>query len=588
MPTERVLNRNFKDLLGSTVRFEVPFFQRGYAWERRQWNKLMEDIDEQIISMVEDNNFEDQEHFFGPIVVLEKAHAPHPSLKRFQIIDGQQRITTLYLMLAILRNEFDSKAYLSQEAQKYSAEISALIVNNISNGDDYLRLKVFSSKGDRLPTYMVLFGENPSSPYLPEDQLLYVPGENHIDQFTKYFKKKVKNYDVPALWKMYQSIIQSLKIVWIPLDERKDDPQAIFESLNDAGMPLSAAELLCNYIFKPLINEESNSHEKLHNEKWLKARKIVGSNIFEEYLRDLFSIDERKRVGKNRRMYVHFKSRNKKLDESSAIKYLNDILDYTGIYNNIMQPIKCPHIDSGIQMQLIAIHATNMLSIAPFLMSVLMALHKETLTRDDTLVLLRETYVLLVRRKMASLLTTKYDTFFPSLLKKIINEPDKVIAFQEQVQKEGLWVADQILAEALITRELYNKRELNFSRHVLQEIDKQMQVLKEYPDYTSINTIEHICPQALEEGWIKYLGAEANDINLPRIKNTLGNLCLNSQPANSTFSRKLFEEKQKLLPVVSALARDLKNRKGPWNIAAIQERSKDLAQVALIVWKWNV
>lgn len=587
MPTGNVINRNFEEMFEIGVRFEIPFFQRGYAWELRQWKKLFEDIQTEIIENVSGNKFEDEEHFFGPIVVLEKI-SQHPSLKRFLVIDGQQRITTAYLLLAVIKKLLESKAHLSAEAQKHIVELDKLTRNNISGNDDYLRLKVFSTKGDRLPTYKVVFNANPNSPHLADDQLLYNPDENKIDAFVKYANKYLKSSDVPTLWQWYQAILKSLKIVWIPLDNEKDDAQAIFESLNDAGMPLSASELLCNYIFRPLTNDATNEHERLHNEKWLKARSAVGETNFEEYLRNLFSIGEKKRVGKERRMYVHFKIKNKKLTADTAKRALEQILDYTNVYNQISRPIQYPPTNTEIKRLLIAINDTNMSSIYPFLMALLKALENNSITEQEAVDILHETYVLLVRRKITSLSVTKYDTFFPSLLGKIVNEPDKIKAFQKHIQAEQIWVADQVFEDAFSTKELYNSRELNFSRHVLQEIDKALQPFGEFPDYSTIHTIEHILPQTLNDAWKVYLGADATHYNLPTTINTLGNLCLNSQPANSSFGQKPFIEKQAAYTDISALARDVKQRKEPWNIEAIEKRSKDLAQTALQVWKWKI
>jgi hypothetical protein len=115
-----------------------------------------------------------------------------------------------------------------------------------------------------------------------------------------------------------------------------------------------------------------------------------------------------------------------------------------------------------------------------------------------------------------------------------------------------------------------------------------MQPFGEYPDYSTINTIEHILPQTLNDHWKTYLSNDALHYSLPTIINTLGNLCLNSQPANSSFGQKPFIEKQAAYTDISALARDVKQRKEPWNIAAIELRSKDLAQKALQVWKWKL
>jgi hypothetical protein len=287
-------------------------------------------------------------------------------------------------------------------------------------------------------------------------------------------------------------------------------------------------------------------------------------------------------------MYVHFKSKHKKLTGDIAKRTLEQILDHTKVYNQISKPIQHPPSNSEVKKLLIAINDTNMTSIYPFLMSLLKAWEGNSITQQETIDILRETYVLLVRRKITSLSVTKYDTFFPSLLDKIVNEPDKVKAFQKHIQTEQLWVADQVFEDSFTSKDLYNQRELNFSRHVLQELDKSMQPFGEFPDYSTIHTIEHILPQTLNAAWKSYLGADASHYNLPTIINTIGNLCLNGQTANSSFGQKPFAEKQAAYTDLSALARDVKQRQEPWNISSIEQRSKDLAQKALEVWKWKI
>ena len=62
MPTDNVINRNFEDLFSNPVRYEIPFFQRGYAWEQRRWKKLLEDLNNEVIEIVENNNFDNEEN----------------------------------------------------------------------------------------------------------------------------------------------------------------------------------------------------------------------------------------------------------------------------------------------------------------------------------------------------------------------------------------------------------------------------------------------------------------------------------------------------------------------------------------------
>lgn len=600
-----IQNRNFEELFKFPVNYEIPFFQRAYSWERQQWKQLFEDLSEVLKDIVEkiksegedtvtpqllEKHLLEHEHYFGAVVVLEKRNSD-PSLKSFSVIDGQQRITTIYLFLALLTQILKTKTDLSPNAQKYVGELESLIQNKIdTKGDDYKRLKVYSNKGDRLPTFLKIFESNPESPTLPIDQQLYVPGQNQIEDFWNYAYKKFRNEDVGTLYAYSQAILKALKIVWIPLDEKKDNPQAIFEGLNDKGMPLSAIELLCSFLFKPLINEVTKQHETIHNEKWLKSIKAVGGeDNFEFYLRTLFSIDKPKMIGKGKLLYSHFKNTHKGITEKIAFEHLTRISDHADLFNHIHKPQepKYAHPNSEINTYLIKIKQTGMESSIPFTLSLLTELRARKINETDSLTVLNSLLVLLVRRKICELKTTKYDVFFPSLLGKIINEPDKAKAFQSQVLAEGLFVSDQEFEDAFINKQLYRFKELEFTRLILQDIDRKMQSFGQFPDYSSINTVEHVLPQELDQEWKDYLGTQAKDNLLDTYKHTLGNLCLISRPANSHAGRDPFEKKKEGYTDVSALTRDIKQRGGKWDIAAIKQRSKDLAKQGLEVWKWS-
>ena len=591
MPTEGVKNRTFKDLFTGTVRFEIPFFQRGYAWEKKQWDQLFLDLQEQIIDELSSGYTIDQvEHFFGPIVVLEKV-GDEPALKQFLVIDGQQRIVTVYLLLGIIRESLEAKKHLSFEASEYLAKLKRHLENDVDSTDDYMKLKVFSSKGDRLPTYRVMFGgdSNPRTPRLKTDLQLYVPGQNRVDQFTKYATKKLKaNFpDVPALWQLAQVLLRCLKIVWIPLDSEKDDPQAIFESLNDKGMPLTASELLCNYLFRPIMDAKED-FEDLHNDKWLAAiRLLEGDSRFEEYLRNLFSIGENKMVGKGRKVYVYFKHKNRSLSATSARQQLDDIYSGAPLYRTIREPLVHRHNNEEINSLLVSIANTRMDSSTPFVLAVLRALSTHAVSNDQCRAILSETLTLLVRRKMAELPTTQYNVMFPALLEKIVNEGQQVRALHEQFKKFGMLVSDQEFRDALVKKPLYRSRDLAFARMVLIEIDRRLQSHGQLPDYTTVNTIEHTLPQTLDDEWRRYLGGAEEDEHLEVLTNSLGNLCLLSGPANSSAGQNPFDKKRSEYSEVTALARQIKEHAGPWNLEAIQARSEVLSEQALKIWAWS-
>ena len=129
---------------------DTVFFQQGYAWEKRQWDQLFQDLQEQIIEELESGSaINEVEHFFETIVVMEQTGGPE--LKEFLVIDGQQRITTVYLLLGIIQKLIQEKKHLSGDAYGYLTELKKYLFNDVNGHDDYLKLKVFSSKGDRLP-----------------------------------------------------------------------------------------------------------------------------------------------------------------------------------------------------------------------------------------------------------------------------------------------------------------------------------------------------------------------------------------------------------------------------------------------------
>jgi hypothetical protein len=121
---------------------------------------------------------------------------------------------------------------------------------------------------------------------------------------------------------------------------------------------------------------------------------------------------------------------------------------------------------------------------------------------------------------------------------------------------------------------------------LLIEIDKKLQSYGQLPDYSTLGTIEHMIPQTLDEAWRTYLGADAEDEHLPTLIDTIGNLCLLSGPANSAVGQDPFESKKAAYSPLTALARQIKEHKCRWDLAAVRNRSQKLAKEALAVWAW--
>ena len=514
----------------------------------------------------------------------------NPNVLRYLVIDGQQRITTVYLLLSIIKEHLEQLQYKAGDATTHALKLRDLLSNEPLTDDDYERLKLYSSKGDRLPTYRALFGkaQNPHSRFYHTDVALYQPGNNQVDEFVKYVDRKLRqNFkDVPSLWQLAGVLLDSLRIVWIPLDGDKDDPQAIFESLNDKGMPLASSELICSYLFKPL--ETVTDFEQLHNHEWLGTiRQFAKQSDFEEYLRYLFSIGANKMVGKGRKVYVYFKNKNPRLNVVTARHRLAEIHENAKYYKMIASPVENRHPNKEIAGLLDAISCTRMDSCTPFLLDLLRADGNHAIPHATTIALLTETLTLLVRRKMTERAATVYDTMFPRLFATIAYEAFPIKAFQNQVREAGVWTSDDDFVDAVINRTLYRSRDLAFTRMVLMELDKTMQTFGQYPDYSSVPSIEHVIPQTLDESWKTYLGDDADRQDFQTKINSIGNLCLLSGPANSSAGQNPFTSKVKQYSEVTALARELKSYEGKWNMTAVEERSTRLAERARLRWAWS-
>ena len=598
--TGEIINRNFADIFSGEMRYVIPFFQRGYVWGSRNWNQLKQDIEEQILEPAQNGELADQEHFFGPVVVAEQT-GHHPRFKVFNIIDGQQRFTTVYLMLAYFRRRLETLMTKAPKAREHHEEIGKWLINRTdhrSTLDDYWRIKLFSVKGDRLATYYSVFGhQNPRTPALQDDLFLYLPSGNISGKFERWMGRNFGDSGEEDIWRWVRALAQCLKVVWIPLGSR-DDPQAIFESLNDKGIPLTAAELLCNYLFKPLITAKSD-YESLHRSKWLDVQRIDRSSPvaeafdFEEYLRHLFSIGHNKIVGKGRRLYVFFKQHNKNLNAGTANAHLNNIAQSAPLYRRILgeSTDRVTPVDELLKK----IGETNMTSCRPFLLAVLKKERDGIIPAEEVEALLKEVYVLLVRRKVAELSVTRYDSFFPPLVDRIV-APDRVAPtaalLHDAIRKEQLWVGDEDFKDALVRRPVYRSREIGFTRLILEEIDRHLAQEHggELPDYSTLDTVEHVAPQNIEtsDDWKRELGVDARSENYTRIVNTAGNLCLRKRERNSEMGRLPFAKKQELLrPSPSRLALDITDRVGPWNFKAIETRSAWLADIATRIWAWS-
>ena len=239
----------------------IPLFQRPYSWEPKDWNTLWDDL------MAQYDENDRASHFMGAIVTVPVKSVPVGVTKHL-VIDGQQRLTTLSILLAAIRD----KATANEDSATEGIIGDLLVNRHYTDPDD---LKLVPTQADRA-AYKALVQKKDIKPH----------EESRVIQAYKHFIKKLEGTDVEdapiAPGQTLQAIQQSLQVVMINLSE-SDDPYLIFESLNHKGKPLNQADLVRNYVLMRFQHSTSagGEQELVYEELWRPMETILNDSMHE-------------------------------------------------------------------------------------------------------------------------------------------------------------------------------------------------------------------------------------------------------------------------------------------------------------------
>ncbi|HEY9721465.1 MAG TPA: DUF262 domain-containing protein, partial [Oscillatoriaceae cyanobacterium] len=243
---------NFLKFLQGPKQFLIPIYQRTYSWTLRECRQLWNDI---CKAAVDDKV---SGHFVGSIVYVENGlYQAGASLHQLLVIDGQQRLTTLMLLLAALAKAID--------ASDNAAEISGKKVRNywLFNSDEEgdLRFKLVLTQGDKDTMGRLL-----------EDRELATTVSPRLVENFGFFAEQIRQTPI-SLDRLYQGI-GKLIIIDVALDRERDNPQLIFESLNSTGLDLTQADLIRNYV---LMGLEPKRQERIYQDAWYPMEQSFGA-----------------------------------------------------------------------------------------------------------------------------------------------------------------------------------------------------------------------------------------------------------------------------------------------------------------------
>ncbi|GAA8125098.1 DUF262 and DUF1524 domain-containing protein [Helicobacter pylori] len=530
--------------------FVIPIYQRLYSWEKEQCKQLWDDI----IKIGRDDKMSG--HFIGSILyVLDgNKHSGNPLL----IIDGQQRLTTITLLLIALRD------YLSDEVRRKEIEDHYLI-NSDKDGDKKFRLIL--SESDR-NTLLSLIDKDRREPSEPSSKI--------VENF-KLFEEWVSNTD--KLGTIFKGL-EKLTIVWIALKKEKDDPQLIFESMNSKGIELTQTDLIRNHI---IMETEAEKQEVFYKNYWRameeEFEQSKRKDLFNKFVRHYLTIKTGKIPNINR-VYVAFKDYQQK--EGIEIEdLLKDLQKYCGYFCQIVFKKEA---DNDLNKALGFLVDLDMDVMYPLLLELYSDYSDGVLSKDDFIPIidLIESYI--CRRAVCGLGTNSLNKVFPSFTKHI--QKDEYFKslkahFGSLTEKQRFPNNDEF-KNLFITIDFYKFKKNKYFLERLESFDTKE------PVNTKKCTIEHTMPQTLTPEWQRDLGENFEAIH-EKYLHTIGNLTLtgyNNKYSNNSFQEKRDMEKgfkQSPLRLNQSLKDDSKSVFGE---EEIKKRANDLADQALEIWTY--
>jgi len=548
------------EFLKKSPQFVIPIYQRTYNWGKRECRQLWDDI---LLTGRNDKVFA---HFVGSIVYVEKGLYSVSSQSPLLVIDGQQRLTTVTLLVeALARSLGDGEPMDGFSAKKLR---NYYLLNPLEDGER--KYKLVLSQTDKASLVALLDQQGQ-----PKEHSLRV--EANFDFFKEWVAEEKD--DVVALCKGLAKLV----IVDISLNRDQDNPQLIFESLNSTGRELSQADLIRNFI---LMGLEPQLQTKLYEQYWRPMELDFGQEAypthFDGFMRHYLTLKTGE-IPNVREVYEAFKEYARSPQVSGVEALVADIREFASYYCAMALGA-----EKDVELQS-AFHDLRELKVDvayPFLLELYHDRATGVLGKDELLPVVRlvESYVF--RRAVCAIPTNSMNKTFATFGRALKKDRymESILANFLLLPSYRRFPDDEEFKRDSQIRDLYNFRSRSYWLRRMENHDRKERVLVD--EYT----IEHIMPQNenLSAHWKAELGTDWERVKKTYL-HTLGNLTLTGY--NSEYSDRAFVEKRDMpdKPEQGLKVSPLKLNQGlgqleHWNEESIKTRAGKLAAQAISVW----
>ena len=524
--------------------YVVPLFQRRYSWEKKEWAALLDDL----VELSEDEN--PRTHFIGSIVTMPTNSIPE-GVSKFLLIDGQQRLTTIFILLALLRDNARKNGQKKLEEQINNT----LLTNPYDNDTDYYKL--LPTQGDRVAFQNLINTEE-----LSPDSL--------ITKAYQYFQKELqtRRLDGQVLKKV---IFSNLSVVSIVLG-KDDDPHLVFESLNAKGRPLTQADLIRNYFFMKIHIHEQ---DRIYKQYWEPMQNALGESLT-EFIRHYLMRDGA--IVKQSDVYFFIKDR---INQGDVLVCLKELARFASYYEKLLRPEKETHVK--IQKALQRLNRIEVTTAYPLLLNFYDDYAQERISSNDFVTLLQLIENFMLRRFVCNIASNQLNKVFPSLYGQIESryQSDSIFGLKSILQTKN-YPKDAEFRARLLDAKLYGGGDRGIKSRLILETLEEFYEHKEQASFENL-TIEHIMPQVLTDAWKKQLGDDWETTH-ELLLHTLGNLTLTGY--NPQLSNDSFEMKKVLLNESHLEMNKYFQDKQTWKREDIEKRSAILADMVLAIWPY--
>lgn len=546
-------NDTFSRLMGNGLRYNVPKYQRDYSWDKEQWSDLWYDV----LQMIEDQD----SHYMGYLVLQTSDD------KNYQIIDGQQRLTTLcILILAVV--DYLKKLPGTEEERKANEMRAQNIHTSYIGNMDMLTLTsvnklVLNRNNDHFyKTYLSALQEMPKRGLKASEKLL----KSAFESFSTYLVKKFQKAE--ELINFVDNLVNNIFFTVITVTDELNAFK-VFETLNARGVQLSSSDLLKNYIFS-VANTNDLHQTKLDELEniWLEIADILKDNQVSEFLRFYWNCTH-KTIRKNQ---LYKTIRNEIKTPEAAFSLLRDMRNKADIFMALQNPDdelwrKLPDVAENLHL----LDLFNVVQPIPLLMTAYVNLSEKNFSS-----LLAKIIIITFRY---NIICGKNPNEQENVYNKIALKIEETKSFDIEELKSGIYVSDAEFEQTFMYKEfVYTTRNNKIAKYILGKIEK----FETSADVdTTISTLEHILPDNPNETW------DWEDIKINQFRYRLGNMTLleagkNKDLGNASFAEKKEVYKTSTVPMTSKIGNsDIEE----WTEENIEIRQREMAKKAKGIWK---